>query len=70
MIESSHTREIAALWRKFSGGRDEGKRTAILSRDPMTKMVAKAIFTEFPSQTYAVFTTRADALEWLTRKGG
>ena len=59
-------RAIAALWRDFCGGTIPAKRSAIVSRDEMIAMSAKAIFTEFPEHRYAVFTSRAEALDWLT----
>jgi hypothetical protein len=70
LIEHSHIQEIAAAWHGFCGGRDAGKRTAFVSTDAMSGMRAKAVFTEFPAQRYAVFPTRAAALEWLENPAG
>ena len=70
VIGHGDIRAIAALWRDFCGGQIPAKRAAIVSRDEMVPMSAKAIFTEFPEQRYAVFTTRAEALDWLTDESG
>ena len=63
-------REISSRWYEFVGGRnDNGKRTAIVSRDEWTDQVVKAIAVHFKTQDFATFATCEKALVWLAEGG-
>lgn len=69
-IEHSHHQAIAEAWRRFASGRERPKRVALLSMDPMTRMMAKVLAELFLRREFAVFARREAALEWLCGSRG
>jgi len=56
---------IADGWRRFNGGNDRGRRTAVVSDDPFAPVYIKAIALCFGGRELAVFRTLDEAERWL-----
>jgi len=58
---------VADAWRLFCGGKDRGRRTAIVSRDRFASLLVQAIALRFGGRELAVFHTIDEAAAWLDR---
>jgi hypothetical protein len=57
--------DLAARWGQLAQGRDRGRRTAVISEDPLVRARLSVTQSLFPQRVMAHFENYDEGLEWL-----
>jgi hypothetical protein len=70
-VSSAHNEELGRQWRDLVQGRDTGRCTAIVSRDPLLHARASVSQSAFSARTLALFYTVEEGEAWIAdRRAG
>ncbi len=64
-LEAHHCEDFGRQWQNLAGGRDAGRRTAVISTDPLVHARFTTIQTVFPFRTMTLFDTLEAAEAWI-----
>lgn len=65
ILDLSQVQQFAEYWANFMQGRDQGRRVAIVSTDPVVRLRMSEYGRIFPTRIFALFETFDEGLDWL-----
>lgn len=69
-VMSSDIEELATRWNALAQGRDRGRRTAVISEDPLVRARISVTQSLFPQRVMVHFENYDEGLDWLKASRG
>jgi hypothetical protein len=70
MVLASDIEDLATRWAQLAQGRDRGRRTAVISEDPLVRARISVTQSLFPQRVMVHFENYEEGLEWLKASRG